>query len=174
MTAPGAVRLGNRSTRMFHSAAAAVNSDSTAAPFGNRHTPSGANSGAAQLSRRGSGARARAVSSGAGGNPRGLDAHGMDPHGRRQHACRLAQKRGLAVIRLDQVKGNPGLRGEDQPRKTGPGPEIDPALGPRRNQRRELPRILAMPRLNKRFIGAGDQIDAPVPPPQQLLEACFT
>ncbi len=39
--------------------------------------------------------------------------------------CGLAQEGGLALVGLDQIEGDAGGDGQDQPRKAGAGAEID-------------------------------------------------
>ena len=100
----GGIRLAMRSARMCHSVAACVNSDSTLAPFRNRHCPPGASNGAARAGSSDNGARARAVTSGAAVRRVGFQLGRTNVNLGSGNAGGLAQEGGFALVGLDQIE----------------------------------------------------------------------
>ena len=100
-----------------------------------------------------------------------FDARCMNASGGACDADCLAQERGLALIRFDQVERHSGGEGQDQARKACTGAEIDGAIRAREHQRGELQRIgdVAIPK--QRLISRRHQVDRSVPAEQQRGEA---
>ncbi len=167
MQASAAVRLGTQSTCMCHCAVACVNSASTPAPFGNRHTPSGARSGAARASNLCNGARARAVIEPCRRQGGGFDADRVDDDRGAGDTGSLPQESGLALVCLDQVKRDAGGESENQAGKSGARAQIDRAFGSGMHQGNELQRIGDVTIPKDGFVPCRDEVHCPVPAQQQ-------
>ena len=148
--ADGSVRLGNFSTRMCQSRAASVNSASAAAPFMNRHTPSGRELGGREFQKVGQAREGARGDESGRGHGRILNALGVDGDGRSGGTGGFAQERGFAMVGFDEIERQVGSDRQHEAREAGAAAKVDAAGHPGWQQRDQLKAVLDVaPRRSK-------------------------